>query len=125
MSNKKATDAAVERIKEYLNKRAGEDKQFAAAYAKEGKTIEGCMGYICNEVRKSGRTMWANEEIFGMAVHYYNEDDITGEKMPSNVKIVATSAELKARGKKSAKPKAAKPVKAEEVKSPFTQLSLF
>lgn len=61
-------------IKEYLDKRASEDELFAKDYQKPDKNIEGCCDFIVSEVKKSGRQGFADEEIFGLAVHYYNED---------------------------------------------------
>lgn len=58
-----------ETIKAYLDKRAKEDELFAKAYAKEGKSISECCNYILQEVEKSGRSGFADEEIYGMAVH--------------------------------------------------------
>lgn len=65
-----------ESIKNYLDERAKSDETFAATYAKPGKTLKGCCAYIEQEVKKSGRCGFADEEIYGMAVHYYDEDDI-------------------------------------------------
>lgn len=74
-------------IKAYLDKRASEDELFAKSYAKEKKSIKECCNYIISEVRKSGRCGFADEEIFGMAVHYYDEDDL-GEIKAANGKVV-------------------------------------
>ncbi|MBP3768417.1 MAG: PcfK-like family protein [Prevotella sp.] len=63
-------------IKSYLDGRAKNDELFAASYAKPGKNIDECCNYILQEVRASGRAGFADEEIYGMAVHYYDEDSI-------------------------------------------------
>lgn len=63
-------------IKEYLDKRSKEDELFAVSYAKEGKSIEDCCTYIISEVQKKGRNGFADSEIFGLAVHYYDEDNL-------------------------------------------------
>lgn len=83
----KATKAFEDTIKAYLDKRASEDSQFAESYAKEGKSIEECCNYILNEVQKSGCCGFADEEIYGMAVHYYDEDDL-GEIKPIQGQVV-------------------------------------
>ena len=77
-----------ETIKAYLDKRAKEDEMFAKSYAKEGKCISECCNYILQEVEKSGRSGFADEEIYGMAVHYYDEENIKAKEMPSNVRVV-------------------------------------
>lgn len=70
-----------ESIKTYLDARAQEDEQFARSYAKEGKTLNQCIIYIYQEVRKmrTGTDFCiavSEEEVYGLAVHYYDEDNI-------------------------------------------------
>ncbi|MDR1504457.1 MAG: PcfK-like family protein [Prevotella sp.] len=72
----KSTDTFKETIKNYLDQRAKEDELFAASYAKENKNIDDCINYILDTVQKSGCNGFADEEIYSMAVHYYDEDDI-------------------------------------------------
>ena len=83
----KATKAFEDTIKAYLDKRASEDKQFAECYAKEGKSVEECCNYILNQVQKSGCNGFADDEIYGMAVHYYDEDNL-GEIKPIQGQVV-------------------------------------
>ena len=64
-------------IKAYLDKRAEEDSLFAPKYANEKKSIDECCSYIMGEARKRGNAIAiSDEEVYGMAVHYYDEDDI-------------------------------------------------
>lgn len=74
-------------IKAYLDERASNDELFAATYAKPNKSLDECCNYILQEVHKSGQNGFADEEIFGMAVHYYDEDDIKDVK-PVNARVV-------------------------------------
>src|SRR3954454_5640410 len=76
-------------IEQYLQQRAAQDELFAATLAKPNKNIDDCITYILNTVRKSGQTGFADEEIFGMAVHYYDEDEIEiGDKsIKATVKV--------------------------------------
>ena len=74
-------------IKAYLDDRASNDELFAATYAKPNKSLDECCNYILQEVHKSGQNGFADEEIFGMAVHYYDEDDIKDVK-PVNARVV-------------------------------------
>lgn len=83
----KGTNAFQDVIKDYLDKRAIEDELFAVSYAKEGKTIEECCNFILNQVQKSGCNGFADEEIYGMAVHYYDEDNL-GEIKPIKGQVV-------------------------------------
>ena len=63
-------------IKAYLDKRANEDELFTTVYAKENKNLDDCINYILNTVQKSGCNGFTDDEIYSMAVHYYDEDPI-------------------------------------------------
>ena len=106
-------------IKQYLDKRANEDALFAEAYKREGKTIDECVNYILCEVQKiakKGMAAMTDDEVFGMAVHYYDEADVKADKKVSaNVVITGEYAPQKAtvpsseeKPKKAAKPKVTK-----------------
>lgn len=83
----KSTDVFKQTILDYLTKRAESDTLFAACFAKEGKNIDDCITYILNTVQKSGCMGFTDEEVFSMAVHYYDEDSIeVGE--PGNARVV-------------------------------------
>lgn len=73
-------------IKSYLDERAKADELFAKSYAKENKSLDECYNYILCEAKKRGNAVaMTDNEVFGMAVHYYDEDDIKVEKIPANV----------------------------------------
>lgn len=76
-----------ESIKAYLDERAKADELFAKNYAKEGKSLEECCKYIIGEAFASKCIGFANDEIFGHAVHYYDEDNIKVKPLPSNVGV--------------------------------------
>lgn len=81
-------------IKNYLDKRAETDQEFAKTYAKPNKSIKECCTYIFSVVekqRKSGEKCLAcsDDEIFSLAVHYYDEDDIVVETPKAKIKAVA------------------------------------
>ena len=84
----KVSDTFKTTIKAYLDKRAAEDELFAKTYAKENKNIDECCNYILQQVQKSGCMGFTDEEIYGMAIHYYDEDDIKNVKPVSAGKIV-------------------------------------
>ena len=82
-------------IKSYLDERAGTDELFAKSYAKENKNLDECCSYIMGEANKRGNAVvMTDEEVFGMAVHYYDEDDIKISKLPVGTRT-ATSTSLK------------------------------
>lgn len=72
----KSTEHFKRTIQAYLQQRASEDRLFAESYRKEGKNIDDCITYILNEVQRSGCNGFSDGEIYSMAVHYYDEDDI-------------------------------------------------
>ena len=64
-------------IREYLEQRAQQDALFAATYSKPNKSIDECCNYIMEEARKRGNAVcMRDEEVYGLAVHYYDEDSI-------------------------------------------------
>ena len=83
----KATEHFKSVIKAYLDLRAGYDELFAVSYANPNKSLDDCVTYILNEVQKSGCAGFADEEIYSMALHYYDEDSIEVGK-PINGKVI-------------------------------------
>ena len=74
-------------IQSYLEQRAEYDELFARSYRNPLKNIEDCITYILNYVQKSGCNGFADDEIFGQAVHYYDEADIEVGK-PIDCKVI-------------------------------------
>lgn len=81
-----------DRIKEHLEKLAFMDPQFAERYRNPEKSLEKCCEYILGEVSASGCGGYDDDEIFGMAVHYYDEDDI--KIKPNNVSRVVVNEHI-------------------------------
>lgn len=82
----KGTRAFNDTIKAYLEERAGNDAMFAIRFANPSKSVEDCVTYILNEVKKSGCCGFTDAEVF-VAVHYWDEDEIEVGK-PINCKVV-------------------------------------
>ena len=91
-------------IKAHLDKVAAEDQVFAEKYQAGlagKKDIKSCCDFIILEVQKSRRRGFADDEIYGMAVHYYDEADIAApDKAPQcqvvvNHEIQLSAAEVK------------------------------
>lgn len=117
-------------IEDHLNKIAEKDELFAKTLKKQNKSLDECINYIGSEVQKKGVCAVADEEVFAMAVHYYDEDHIKAKKTVSmNVvsnhmpeltdqekaelkdqakKEVLEAEKAKMYGKKEVKPKAVK-----------------
>lgn len=109
-----------DRIKEYLDKMAENDELFAKTYAKENKSLDECFKFILSEAQKKGgnAVCMTDEEVFGLAVHYYDEDDIKIKPMPNTRVKVSTSTdkiELTEEEKAIAKERAINQLKDEEL----------
>ncbi len=72
----KTTDYFKQTIAAYLEQRAADDELFATVFANPNKNIDDCITYILNTVKESGCNGFADEEIYSMAMHYYDEPDI-------------------------------------------------
>jgi hypothetical protein len=104
----KGTENFKRTIQAYLEERAKVDDLFAKSYAKPNKNIDDCITFILNEVQKSGCNGFEDDEIFGMAVHYYDEDNLSvGEKISCEV-VVNHKVELSEEEKQELKEKARK-----------------
>lgn len=102
---------AKEIIKKHLDGVAEKDEAFRSAYENPKKNLEDCFTYILNQARSHGNAVcMSDEEVFGMAVHYYVEADIEVGKRPradvavkANGKAVELTDEEKDELKKKAK----------------------
>ena len=84
----KAADYFKQTIQSYLQRRAQEDELFAPRYANPKKNIDDCITFILNYVKQSGCNGFADDEIYSLAMHYYDEDDIDIGKPLTNCKVV-------------------------------------
>lgn len=113
-------------IQGHLNLIASKDSLFAESLKKANKSIKECVTYIYDTVRKSGRIGFNDDEIFNMAIHYYDEDEIKDIKQ-QNCKVVVNHADFEipkvAAAKKVKTEKSKQPVRS--LTEPFEQLSMF
>lgn len=92
---------AIEVIKIHLDKIAKKDESFNQAYSNKEKSMDKCFAYIVSEARKRGNAVcMTDEEVFGLAVHYYVEGDIKDVKLPDDFESVTMSE-----SKQQSKPK--------------------
>lgn len=102
----KATDHFKRTIQMYLEQRAAEDELFAKNYRNPAKNMDDCVTYILNYVQKSGCNGFSDGEIYGQAVHYYDENEIeVGNPLQCHVAVnhvVELTAEEKAEARKRA-----------------------
>ena len=97
------TDRFKETILDYLEEVAAGDPVFAEKYKSKEKNIDDCTQYILNTVQKSGANGFASSEIFGMAMHYYDEEKVDiGKEITAKV-VVNHHVELTEEEKASAR----------------------
>ena len=104
-----------ETIKAFLDKKAEEDIRFSINYGKEGKSIEECCKYIIGEVKKTGREGFADAEIYGMAIHYYDEDSLQVEEPGECRVVVNKEIQLTEEDKKRIEEEARRKMEADEL----------
>ena len=97
-------------IKDYVEKFAQGDAVFASKYEKSGKDIAGCCRYIKSEARKQAQNVCAafksearkqaqnvcaafkDDEVFGWAVHFFDEEMTAAKDSPrAEVKVAPTA----------------------------------
>lgn len=112
-------DEAIE-LKEavdlYLKVSAELDPSVKKNLSKEGKSLDRCVSFICTEARKRAKSSnccaISKMDVFNLATHYYDEDNIDIDKMDDKtVKNIQKRTEVvasKAVGKKKETRKEAK-----------------
>ena len=90
----KGTRAFNDTIKSYLEERAENDALFAVKFANPSKSVEDCVTFIINQVQKSGCNGFEDAEIYGMAIHYYEESEIEVGALPNCQVVVNHTVEL-------------------------------
>ncbi len=113
MANK-GTDAFKRKIKKELDLRAFKNPLFEKDYIKENKNLDNCIDYIIGEVQSSGSNGFEDDEIYGMAVHYYTENDLKVKKSNLEKVVVNHTVKLTAEEIQQAKNEAREQVIQEE-----------
>ena len=112
----KATEHFRQTIKAYLDERAQNDELFAVSYAKENKNMDDCVTFILNQVKRSKCMGLTDEEVYSLAVHFFDEDGIEiGNSIACNV-IVNHTVELTEEEKAKARQEALKEYQAEQLR---------
>lgn len=109
----KTTDHFKTVIEVYLTQRAEYDELFAMSFNNPNKNIDDCITYILNSVQRSGYNGFTDDEVFSMAIHYYDEADIEIGK-PTDCKVVVNhTVELTEEEKQQARKDAIKRIENE------------
>lgn len=106
-------------IKTFLDNLAKEDEMFSKNYAKPNKSISECCKYIFQQVEKNRKNndrcvACTDEEVYGLAIHYFDEDDIVVDGPKNKVEDVQHTSVPE---KTAAKPKETKPRKSKSAKT--------
>lgn len=107
-------------IKSHLDKVASEDPAFAEKYSTkcevEKDSIEKCCNYIISEVQKLKRQAMTNAEVFGMAMHFFDEN-ISFEDEASKCHVVVSHERLSDEDKERIRRQAQEEVEREAVEA--------
>lgn len=112
----KGTEHFKQTVKAYLDGRAQTDELFAVSYAKENKNLDDCITFILNQVKVSGCCGMTDDEVWSLAVHYYDEDNIDVGKPVSCGVVVNHKVELTEEEKAQARKDALKAYQEEELR---------
>jgi len=104
-------DPAIIQVGNYLRQRAETDPSVATNLKKEKKSLAECWKYIMGEafakVKRNGNngsSYLTDDEVYNMAVHYYDEDDIKIKPLNGVRATKTESSEVKKKVEKRAKP---------------------
>lgn len=119
MTDMKGTELFKQVIKSYLDDRAKTDELFAVSYAKENKNIDDCITFILNQAKalsNEGCVGMADDEVYSLACHYFDEDNIEIGKPVNCGVIVNRHIELAEEEKAEARQRAISQFQAEELR---------
>lgn len=102
----KATDNFKKTIQSHIDSVASKDSSFAEKVKNPKKNIDNCITYILNQVQKSKCNGFADSEIFGMALHYYDEENVKpGKKVNMRVVVNHQAEKTQKPAKRKKEPK--------------------
>lgn len=112
----KSSNLFEDAIRQYLDQRAETDNLFAIRYASPSKSVTECCQFIINEVKHQGVNVMTNDEVFSLALHYF-DGDCTEEEIgkPINCKVVVSKPELSEEDKEELKAQAMEQYKQEQL----------
>lgn len=87
----------MDELKKYIEmlikQQSAKDADFKALLSKPNKSVDECAKYLQGEAYKEAKkgkgtcrcVGWSDESMTGQIIHYYQEDSIKVEQLPSNV----------------------------------------
>lgn len=119
-------------IKTFLDNLAKEDEMFAKNYAKPNKSISECCKYIFQQVEKNRKNnercvACTDEEVYGLAIHYYDEDDIVVDGPKNKVEDIqhAPTPEKQLQNQRKQNPESQSPQKTDPDLPDSLEIPLF
>ena len=109
----KSSNAVVEVVRNYMEERCANDPILAIKYANPNKSIEKALNFVASEVKKSGLTIMDSDSVFGLVMHYYDENI---EEIPNVNCKMAVAKELTDTEKSEAKAEAMEQYKEEQLR---------
>lgn len=113
-------EAIAARLENQAAHDEGFQKKFSARMMADKNSITQCCSYIIQQVKNSRRTAFTDDEIYGMAIHFFDEGMTAGNSNDS-VRIVVPGSDSKST--KAEPPKVSKPKPNKQQDD--SQLSLF
>lgn len=112
----KGTEHFKRTIKEYLTARHGRTNFSPSPMPKKNKNLDDCITFILNQVKASGCCGMTDDEVWSLAIHYYDEDNIDVGKPISCGVVVNHKVELTEEEKAQARKDALKAYQEEEMR---------
>lgn len=109
----KSSNAVMDVVRNYMEERCASDPILAIKYADPNKSIEKALNFVASEVQKSGLTIMDSESVFGLILHYYDENL---EDVPNVNCKIAVAKELTDTEKEEAKAEAMELYKDEQLR---------
>lgn len=79
-------------IAAYLEQRAAQDETFAAKIKNPQKSIDDCCNYILHAAEKGGCAGYTDDEVYGWAIHYYDEENLSLTDLQEQVQVIVNHA---------------------------------
>ncbi|MEG0890077.1 MAG: Cas9 inhibitor AcrIIA9 family protein [Bacteroides sp.] len=81
----KPSEDFIKVIQVFLDGQAKNDPLFAEKLKNEDKSIEECCDFIASELAKKKFGQVTDQEVYGLAMHYYDEEKVEFTKVKYNV----------------------------------------
>ena len=111
----KGTEHFCSIIKAHLDKRVEDDELFRVKRDRVNRPIEEIVAYIIGEVYKSGISGWTDDEVFSLAVHAAEEENLDIHRVGNTKVVVNHHIELTEEEKAEQKQLALKQFREEEL----------